>query len=629
MSSSFDESFIRRAVELADLNAVKVALFQQVGDPVIGSLPMALEWTDEQRSYVVDAATAWLLENATTEPAAEPPPEQLRRLMDLATDESVSDLDFAARRELPAFTDFPLFATWDDEAAAFPEGFRVAVIGSGLSGLAMAMQLELLGIPYDVFEKRPDAGGVWSHNRYPGLRVDTTSITYEFSFEKDYRWSEYYSPGTEVRRYLNHVSEKFGITSNAHYEHTLADATWDETAASWRLTFETPKGPVERTASVLINAVGAFANPSFGDFEGQEDFAGPILHPSRWPEDIDLDGKRIAVIGNGSTGVQLVKPMAAAASQLTIFSRTPQWITPRVKYGDAIEPEVAWLLDHFPGYWNWWRYMAIAALFKTHDLVTRDPQWQAQGGTWSQASDELRAFLTSYIAEQTGGDEDLMARLTPDHAPFSRRLVVDNGWYAALQEDHVRLESEGIERFTETGITTVDGEAHDFDVIVTATGFEVGTYLAPARYLGRDGVDIHDQWSADGPRAYLSMMAPNFPNMFMVYGPNSQPLSGGTGLPQWFVLWASYIAKCIMGMLHDGSATVEVSQEAHDRYNRALDEEASGLLLLNDEHGAPGKNYYVNDHGRLQVNAPWYGPEFHRLCSFVDWDDVVLDRHRP
>lgn len=624
MNSSVDEAFIRRAIELADLNAVKVALYQHTGDEALARLPMALEMTGEQRGALIDAATAWLLENAGPGMLDEPPPDRLRRLMDLATDETMSDLEFEARRELPAFADFPLMAAWDGERPPIPEGFRVAVIGSGLSGLAMATQLQQLGIPYDIFDKRPDAGGVWSINRYPGLRVDTTSITYEFSFEKDHRWSGYYSDGHEVRRYLNHIVEKYGIKPHSHYEHTLRTAEWDESRNVWRLAFDTPDGQVEHEAPILVNAVGAFANPSFGDFEGRADFAGPVLHPARWPDDVDLAGKRIAIIGNGSTGVQLLKPLAAQARSVTVFSRTPQWITPRAKYGEPVEPEVRWLLDNFPGYWNWWRYMAIAALFKTHDLVTADPEWQAKGGIWSKPNDDLRAMLTDYIVEQTGGDEALIEALTPDHAPFSRRLVVDNGWYATLLEDHVRLVTASIERFTADGITTSDGEAHEFDVIVTATGFKVGTYLAPATYTGRGGVDIHAEWEADGPRAYLSMMAPRFPNMFMVYGPNSQPLSGGTGLPQWFVLWSSYIAKCLIGMLDAGASTIEVRDDAYRRYNRALDEEASKLLLLDDAQGAPGKNYYVNEHGRLQVNAPWYGPEFHRLCSFVDWDDVEL-----
>ncbi|MGA2304933.1 MAG: NAD(P)/FAD-dependent oxidoreductase, partial [Acidimicrobiales bacterium] len=167
-------------------------------------------------------------------------------------------------------------------------------------------------------------------------------------------------------------------------------------------------------------------------------------------------------------------------------------------------------------------------------------------------------------------------------------------------------------RFTPKGIETQDGTLYDVDVIVTATGFEVIKYLWPTEYIGKDGVSIHDFWSKDGPRAYLGMMTPNFPNMFMIYGPNSQPVSGGTGLPIWYVIWAAYSAQCIVRMLEEGHSRVEVKEEAYERYNKALDAEAAKLILLQEE-GAPDKNYYVNEFGRLQVNAPWYGPEYHRM----------------
>jgi 4-hydroxyacetophenone monooxygenase len=160
-------------------------------------------------------------------------------------------------------------------------------------------------------------------------------------------------------------------------------------------------------------------------------------------------------------------------------------------------------------------------------------------------------------------------------------------------------------------------------VIVSATGFEVAKYLWPSDYIGTGGTNIHDLWSTDGPRAYISMMAPGFPNMFMLYGPNSQPLSGGTGLPTWYTVWSAYVARCIVRMVENGMSRVEVRPEAFQRYNEALDKEAAKLLLLQDE-GAPEKNYYVNEFGRLQVNAPWYGPEYHRMCTIVDWDDLQL-----
>jgi len=623
MGTTVDAAFIRRAVELADLNAVRVALFQHTGDPELAALPVAASLDDAGRELLIDKAVAWLETNAGPGMPDEPPETELRALMNMATAEEMPDLEFEARRELPGFNAFPWTADWTGEKPELPEGFLVAVIGSGFSGIAMGVQLELLGIPYVVLDRRAEPGGTWTVNRYPDVRVDTISITYEYSFEKNYPWSEYFGRGAEVREYLDHVSNKYGVREHTRFERDLKRASFDEMRDVWVLEVESPDGLEIIEANAIVNAVGTFANPKLPHFEGQESFTGPMIHPSRWPEDFDATGKRIAIIGNGSTGVQLLAPVAAEADQVFVFQRTPQWIAPRDKYGQAVEPEIRWLQDNFPGYWNWWRYMAIAALFGTHGYLIPDEDWKAQGGHFNPMNDKLRATLTAYIEAQTNGDEDLMSQLVPDYAPFSRRPVVDNGWYRALTSDNAELVTDGIARLTPTGVETVDGQVFDVDMIVTATGFDIIKYLWPADYVGRDGLSVHDFWSTDGPRAYLSMMAPNFPNMFMLYGPNSQPVSGGTGLPIWYVLWSAYSAQCLVRMIEEGKSRVEVKMEAFERYNTALDEESQKLLLLRDE-GAPDKNYYVNEFGRMQVNAPWYGPEYQRMCSRPDWDDIDL-----
>jgi 4-hydroxyacetophenone monooxygenase len=623
MGSKVDSAFIRRAVELADLNAVRVALYQQTGDPELAALPVAAALDEGQRELLISKAVAWLEQNAGPGMPAEPPASELRTLMNMATGETMGDLEFEARRDLPAFKDFPWTATWTAAKPDLPEGFQAVIVGSGFSGIAMGVQLELLGIPYIVLDKQPDPGGTWSVNRYPDIRVDTISITYEYSFEKNYPWSEYFGRGAEVREYLEYISEKYGVLENTRFNHTLESATFDEARNVWVLEASTPDGTVTLEANVLVNALGTFNNPLFPSFEGQDAFAGQIIHPARWPADFDATGKRVAVVGNGSTGVQLVSVISDVAEQVYVFQRTPQWISPRDKYGKPVEPEVRWLLDNFPGYWNWWRYMAIAALFGTHGYLLVDDEWKAKGGKVNPMNDKLREDLTAYIKAQTGGRQDLIDRLIPDYAPFSRRPVVDNGWYQALTRDNVELVTDSISRLVPTGIETDDGTVRDVDILITATGFDIIKYLWPAKYTGKGGLDVQDFWSSDGPRAYLSMMVPNFPNMFMLYGPNSQPLSGGTGLPVWYVIWSAYCASCIVRMLEEGKSTVEVKMEAYERYNKDLDAEANRLLLLQEE-GAPEKNYYVNEHGRMQVNAPWYGPEYHRLCTQINWDDIDI-----
>jgi 4-hydroxyacetophenone monooxygenase len=626
MDLAIDSEFLRRAVELANLDAVRLALFQQTGDPEIETLPVAAKLDPAGRELLIGKAVAWLEKNATNAPPTEPPPAELRKLMNMATGGEMDDLEFEARRDLPAFRPFPFTAaSWTNGKPPLPEEFRVAIIGSGISGIAAGVQCELLGIPYIVLERRSEPGGVWTINRYPDVRVDTHSILYEYSFEKTYRWAEYFGRGADVRAYIDHVSRKYGVFDKTRFDCDVKRAAFDEARNVWTLRVQTPGGDETLEANIVISASGLFANPKTPQFEGQDSYKGQIVHPSAWPADLDLEGKRVAVIGNGSTGVQMLGSIARTAQQVHVFQRTPQWISPRDKYGKPLEPEIAWLLENLPGYWNWWRYMQTAGLFETHAFLISDPQWQAEGGKVNPRSDALRDFLTQYIKTETGGREDLIARLTPAYAPFSRRPVVDNGWYRALTRDNVELVTDGIARLSPRGIETTDGTLREVDVIVTATGFDIVKFLWPAQYTGKNGLDLHEMWTAaDGPRAYLGMMAPEFPNFFMLYGPNSQPLSGGTGLHAWYVVWAAYAAQCIVRMVEQGRSRVEVKREAYDRYNAALDVAGAELIQMKKEGGVE-KNYYVNnEHGRLQVSAPWVSPEFHRMCANVEWNDLEI-----
>ncbi len=620
-----DRDYIRRAIDAADLNAVRMALYQNTGDPALAELPLAPKMTDEQRESLKEQAVDWLEANAGPGRLPEPDDAELRRLLEMATGEELGDLEFEARREQAAFKDYPFMVQWDGERPDIPADFNVIIVGSGFSGVVMAVQCQLLGIPYTVIEKGDEPGGTWNINRYPDIRVDTISLTYELSFEKDWRWDQYFGRGEEVRAYINHVSRKFGVFANTRFNHALAKATFDEARSKWLLDVDTPNGSERMEASVLITAMGLFANTKVVDFKGRDDFEGEIIHPARWPADLSLKDKRVAVIGNGSTGIQMVGAIAEQAAHTSVFQRTPQWISPRDKYGQPMETEVHWLMDNFPGFWNWARYMAGAPLFDTHALVCNDPEWQAKGGKVNQFSDAMRGELAAYIERETGGDRSIIDRVLPDYAPMSRRPVVDNGWYRALTREDCDLVTDPIERFSANGIVTADGTEHPLDVIVTATGFEVVKYLWPAQFFGRSGVEVHDFWkSGDGPRAYIGAMVPDFPNMFMLYGPNSQPVSSGPAQSTWFTIWSAFIGRCLMKMLREQASTIEVTREAYDSYNKALDVEAQNLVMLTKEGGVE-KNYYVdNEHGRVQVNAPWYGPVFQKMFADPDWDALEL-----
>jgi len=598
-----DRAFIERAVAACDLAALRAALIHATGrDDLVALGPVATlapEDVERLRSLCVDILDTSL----ETLELRDLDDEVIRSIMDATCGAPCDEADFVIRKEVLAFKDFPFLHQWVPTERPIPEGFRVAIIGAGFSGIAAGVQFGRLGIDFDVYERRAEVGGTWSINRYPDIRVDTLSSTYEYSFEKKYPWTEYFARGPEVRSYLDHVAEKYGVKQNLHLSHDLVEARFDESRDVWQITFATPEGPVTAEANAIVSAAGLFANPNIPDFPGAESFEGIFVHPSRWPDGLSLEGKRVGVIGNGSTGVQLLAPVAAEAGHVTVFQRTPQWISPRDRYGMVMEPEVRWMIDSVPGYWNWCRYTSIMGLFTFHqDFLLTDEEFEATGGRISAKSEFVRSMLTDYIKAQIGDRPDLLEKLLPDYAPMVRRPVVDNGWYAALTRPNVELVASAVESMDATGVIDANGNHHDIDVLICATGFDVVKYLAPAEYIGLEGQRLHDRWADESPRAYAGMMVPGFPNFFMLYGPNSQPVSGGVSLPSWYQMWSAFAAMCVTTMIDEGTTRVEVTEKAFADYNERLDREAAKLTMLTDSSSAD--NYYVQG-GRLQTSAPW------------------------
>jgi len=623
MSENVDSAFIRRAVEACDLAALRVALYQATGDAELAEFGPVAALGEADRARLTDRAAALLEAGVDHLERRVPSDKELRELMDLVLGVPTRDEHFEIRRDFLAFTPFPFQHERSANAAPVPEGFEVAIVGAGPAGISMAVQLGRLGIPYTLYDRRSEIGGTWSIHKYPDIRVDTLSITYEFSFDDEYPWSEYFARGEEVRSYLEFIVDKYGVRDHICLDHDLEDARFDENDSSWHLTFKGADGQrVERDVNVVVSAAGVFSKKKRPDVPGIDDFEGKIVHPTEWTHDLEVAGRRVAVIGNGSTGVQLVAPVADEAAHLSIFQRTPQWIAPRPNYGQPVHPEVRWLLDNVPGYWNWSRYTSIIGLMTWHeDFLIPDPEWEKQGGHITQKSEELREFMIGYIKEQIGDRPDLLEHLIPNYAPMVRRPVVDNRWYKALTRDNVDLVTSSIKRFTSTGIETSDGKHHDLDLVVMATGFEVDQFLWPAEYHGRDGVRLRDYWGEKSPQAYLGMMVPQFPNFFMMYGPNSQPVSGGVSLPSWFQIWAAYIAQCLDTMFEEGHTQVDVKQVAFEAYNADLDAVGSELAFIKDTNSVE-RNYYVDGEGRLVVNTPYETAELYAMMKAPNRDEL-------
>ncbi len=625
MSPNVDAAFIRRAVEACDLAALRVALYQATGDPALAEFGPVADLDDDERARLEDRAAHLLETHAGSFERRVPSDEELRALMDLVLGVPTRDEHFEVRKKFLAFTPYPFQYTRPAEAAPVPEGFEVAIIGAGPAGIATAVQLGRLGVPYRIYDRRDELGGTWSIHKYPDIRVDTLSITYEFSFDDEYPWREYFARGEDVRAYLEFIADKYGVREHIELGHDLEHARFDEGENRWKLSFRGPDGArALRDANFVVSAAGVFAKPKRPDIPGIDDFEGTILHPTEWTSEHDVRGKRVAVIGNGSTGVQLLARVAEEAEHTTVFQRTPQWIAARPNYGKAVEPEVRWLLDNLPGYWNWSRYTSIIGLMTWHeDFLIPDPEWEKQGGHITRKSDELRELMIGYIDSQIGDRPDLREKLIPDYAPMVRRPVVDNDWYKSLTRDDVALVTSGIERLTPTGIETADGKHHELDFIVFATGFEVDQFLWPAEYEGEGGRSLRAYWGEKSPQAYLGMMVPHFPNFFMMYGPNSQPVSGGISLPSWFQIWAAYLAQCLDTMFEEGHARVGVREEAFRKYNADLDAFGSELAFIKDT-GSVERNYYVDDDGRLVVNTPYETAELYAMMRTPKRDDLVF-----
>jgi len=627
-----DESFLRAAVDRAEPAALRMALFQATGDPAISAIPLehtvvrggagALPVVPEHyREQLKEAAVRFLRDRAAEFVTRVPDAAEIDELIQLAHGEPISPESLEARRDLLAFAPYTRQTKPPADGVRVPEGFRVLVVGAGFSGIAIGVQLGLLGIPYTILERRQEAGGVWSVNTYPDARVDTLSATYQFSFEKNYPWSEHFARQGEVRGYLEDVARKHGVHDHMRFGHEVVRAEWYDDEAEWELTVRVGGG-AEQTmrAPVVVSAAGLFSLPRDLTLPGVEDFAGEIVHTTAWGEGRDLAGKRVGVIGNGSTGVQLLAAVAREAEHVSVFQRTPQWISPREKYGAPLSPEEQWLLDSMPYYWHWSRYIAVIPLLDAYGLLQADEEWIAAGGRVNERNDTLREVLIGYIESQVGDRADLVERLVPDYAPIARRPVVDNGWYAALTRDDVSLVTDPIERMTPAGIRTADGIEHELDLVIAAIGFQTDRYLCSTDYRGRGGEPLHARWAERGAEAYIGMTVPGFPNMFVLYGPNSQPVSGANTLPMWFEVWSSYIAQCLLAMFERGARRIEVRKDVCDDYNERLQARARELVYLTDE-GLPDSNYYVNAHGKLGVNVSWDFEEYHRLCAHPDLDD--------
>jgi cation diffusion facilitator CzcD-associated flavoprotein CzcO len=462
---------------------------------------------------------------------------------------------------------------------------RVAIIGAGMSGLCMAIALRRAGITdVTIYEKGESIGGTWRDNTYPGLACDVPSRFYQFTFAPNPDWSHLFSPGGEIRDYFTKVAHWYGVMDCIRFGTEVVHA--ERRGNQWH--FGTSNGDTHE-ADFLVSATGILHHPRYPQIPGLDDFGGGVFHSARWDHDVPLRGKRIAVIGTGSTGVQIMCGLAGEAAKLALFQRSAQWVVPfpNLAYSGFTKR----LQRRVPAV-SLWTYFGYRALTEFIAQALIKPGWRR----WA-VSAVCRANL------RTVRDRKLRLALTPDHQPMCRRLIVSAEFYRTMRRPDVELVTERIDHVSPDGVVTADGRLHEVDVIALATGFDAHAYVRPMTLLGENGVTLDDAWS-EGPRAHMTVSMPGFPNFFMLLGPHS-PV-GNYSLVAIAESQANYIVDWIHRWRRHEFDTVSPKREATDDFNAEM------RAAMPDTVWATGcTSWYIGADGNPEL-WPW-NPRQHRV----------------
>lgn len=471
---------------------------------------------------------------------------------------------------------------------------KVAVIGAGPGGIATGVELRSAGIDFTIYERGDGFGGTWRNNTYPGAACDVPSHFYSFSFALNPRWTKTYANQPEILAYLEDVADRHGLTSHLRPSATVRSLRWSDENSAWSVT--TADGDTEQFDAV-VSAVGTLDVPNIPDIPGRDRFAGRMFHSSRWDHGKPTDGERVAVIGTGASAIQFVPAIADGAAHLTVFQRSPVWVAPR--FDEPFTTEQHELFERDPAEARKFR----DAAFDQYEMADFD------------ASSDQTKFLTemaySYLMRKVA-DPELRAKLLPDYPVGCKRPLLSKTWYPALQLPHVRLETASIVEFTEHGVRTADGADRDVDTVIFGTGFRAADYLGSLDVYGRNGRCLHDEWS-EGARAYYGTVVPGYPNLFTLYGPNT---NGTTSVIYILEAQAKLVRRLLEALDEGGFRSLDAKQGVTAAYNAEIQQAMTGTVWA-----ANCNNYFRHSNGRIVTQTPYTGKTFAERLEAICVDD--------
>jgi cation diffusion facilitator CzcD-associated flavoprotein CzcO len=470
---------------------------------------------------------------------------------------------------------------------------RVAVVGAGAGGIAMGIQLASGGYDFTIFDRADGFGGTWRHNTFPGAACDVPSHLYSYSFALNPRWSKTYANQPEILAYLEKVAADHGLGAHLRPHTEITSVRWSDSRRRWTLT---DGEGWAHDFDVVVSAVGMLDVPHIPDIPGATRFRGRQFHSARWDHSRSTAGERVASIGTGASAIQYVPAIAPKTKHLTVFQRTPIWIAPRFDFPFTSEQH-----EEFE------RNPAVAQKLRDEAFdAYESSSFDVDAAQTREATELARSYLHRKVA-----DPELRAKLTPDYPAGCKRPLMSREWYPTFALPHVHLETTAIAELTERGVRTADGVEHRVDTVIYGTGFKAADYLASIDVYGAGGRHLRDDWS-DGAEAYYGTLVAGYPNLFMLYGPNT---NGVNSILYIHEAQTTFIRHILDEMGGRGARAIEVTPDAQRRYNDEIQAAMEGKVWL------ACTNYFRHPSGKVVTQLPYSGRVFFERTRAMVADD--------